>query len=171
VRNQLSLDIVLCKSFAIYPTVKRHCPSRIPFNTLDITNAHLYYSLVAQTLANPSLKHVSGLYNLSLGWRMSLHLRLQTGLLLLSLVGRFLSRVATEDREAKLSGAAAAWHTVTQKMGDLARNEAGIELKLATNAAPAHSVVIIVTALDRTAPTLVVEQDTRSFLMKVTSKI
>jgi hypothetical protein len=98
---------------------------------------------------------------------MSLHLRLQTSLLLLSLVGGFLSRVAAEYHEAKLSGAAAAWHAVTQKMGDLARNEARIKLKLAANTAPAHSVVIIVTALDRTAPTLVVEQDTRSFLLKV----
>jgi hypothetical protein len=81
------------------------------------------------------------------------------GFVELSRISGLLSGVAAEDGKAGLLGDASARNGGTHAVGDLARDEARINLQLAAHATPAHSIVVIVTALDGASSALVVEQD------------
>lgn len=52
-------------------------------------------------------------------------------------------------------------------MGAGTGNEAWVDLEFTAHAAPAHPIIVVVTALYRSAPTLIVEQDARRFLKNV----
>ena len=74
-------------------------------------------------------------------------------------ISSLLSRVAAADGEDSFFGDAAARNTGAKEVGKLTREPARIDLALAADATPAHTIVIVVTALNGTSSALVVEQD------------
>ena len=85
-------------------------------------------------------------------------------LMKLSRIHSFFSWIAAKDSKACLLRDASARNACTYKMSNLTRNIAGINLKLTTHTSPAHSIIIVVTALNRTSTTLIVKQDASYFL-------
>lgn len=89
---------------------------------------------------------------------------------LLNGVGSFLPRIAAAYGEHCFLRNAPARHAQAQGVGDLAREEAGIDLATTANTAPAHTVIVIITALNWACATLVVEQNASKVLQKSTRK-
>lgn len=82
----------------------------------------------------------------------------------LSRVSGFFAGVAAKDGKACLLGNATAWNACADQVNKLSRNEARIDLELAAHATPAHSIIVIVAALNGGTTALIVEQDARRFL-------
>eukprot|EP00598_Pedospumella_elongata_P008940 CAMPEP_0184987118 /NCGR_PEP_ID=MMETSP1098-20130426/19164_1 /TAXON_ID=89044 /ORGANISM="Spumella elongata, Strain CCAP 955/1" /LENGTH=112 /DNA_ID=CAMNT_0027511555 /DNA_START=109 /DNA_END=444 /DNA_ORIENTATION=- len=92
-------------------------------------------------------------------------MKLQLSLVLLTLISSLFSRVAAAESEDGLLRDASARNTEAHGMGQLTREEARVDLALAADTTPAHSIIIIITALDRASSALIVEKDASKFLL------
>ena len=97
------------------------------------------------------------MYNLILH---DVHRRSDIKLMVISLIGfsrvdSFIAGITAANREDSLFRNATAWYAGAHYMGDLTRQPARVHLTLAQYTAPAHSIIIIITAFDWTATTLI----------------
>lgn len=87
-------------------------------------------------------------------------------LLSLERISRGSTRIAAAKGKNELLRDAAARNTGAAAMKELSGNKARINLIGAADAAPAHAVIIIVTALNRAATTLIMDKNAASHLEK-----
>jgi len=74
-------------------------------------------------------------------------------------ISSLLSRVAAANGKDRFLGDAATGNASADEVSKLTREPARIDLALATDATPAHTIVIVVTALNGASSALVVEQN------------